>query len=116
MKEECVRAIFYYKNFYLDFFKTLDEDTRLKFNWVLKLIATIDRVPVKYLKHIEGSNSLYEIRIEHNSNIYRVFCFFDKGNLIILLNGFKKKKQKTPKNEIKLAERLKVEYYDEKLK
>ena len=68
----------------------------------------------KYFKHITGSTGLYEIRVEVGSDIFRVFCFFDKGKLIILLNGFQKKTQKTPKNEIELAERLKKQYFDEK--
>lgn len=78
------------------------------------LIATLDRVPRKYFKHIEGSSGLYEIRVEVRSDIYRVFSFFDKGQLVILLNGFQKKSQKTPKNEIEQAEKLKKQYYDEK--
>ncbi|MBX2937837.1 MAG: type II toxin-antitoxin system RelE/ParE family toxin [Saprospiraceae bacterium] len=45
--------------------------------------------------------------------MYRVFSFFDKGNLIVLINGFQKKTQKTPKNEIELAEKLKKQYFDE---
>ena len=80
----------------------------------LKLIATIERVPVKYFKHLEGSSGLYEVRVEVGSDIYRVFGFFDKGQLIILINGFQKKTQKTPKNELELAEKLKKEYFDEK--
>jgi len=73
----------------------------------LKLIATLDRVPVKYFKHMEDTSGLFEVRVEVGSDIYRVFSFFDEGKLIILLNGFQKKSQKTPKNEIELAEKLK---------
>jgi phage-related protein len=113
MIERFVRDIFYYKNYYLDFFVTLRPEVRRKFNWTLKLIATIDRVPVKYFKHLEGSSGLYEIRVEYGSDIFRVFSFFDKGQLVILLNGFQKKSQKTPKNEIELAEKLKKQYFDE---
>ncbi len=80
----------------------------------MQLIATLDRVPEKYFKHITGSTGLYEIRVEVGSDIFRVFSFFDKGKLVILLNGFQKKTQKTPKNEIELAERLKKQYFDEK--
>jgi len=109
-----IRKIFYYKDYYLDFFNSLNEDEKLKFNWTLQLIATINRVPEKYLKHLAGTSGLYEVRVELNSNIYRVFCFFDKGNLVVLMNGFQKKTQKTPKNEIELAERIKKEYFDEK--
>lgn len=77
------------------------------------LIATLDRIPVKYFKHIEGSSGLYEIRVEVGSDIYRVFSFFDKGQLVVILNGFQKKSQKTPKNEIEQAEKLKKQYFDE---
>jgi phage-related protein len=61
-----------------------------------------------------GSSGIFEIRVEVGSNIFRVFSFFDKGKLIILLNGFQKKTQKTPKNELELAEKLKKQYFDEK--
>ena len=114
MEAKFVRDIFYYKNYYLDFFNKLKPEVRNKFNWTLKLIATIDRVPVKYFKHIENSSGLYEIRVEVGTDIYRVFCCFDKGQLVILLNGFQKKTEKTPKNEIALAESLKKQYFDEK--
>jgi phage-related protein len=114
MEEKIVRNIFYYKNFYLDFFETLDIDVKKKFNWTLKLISTIDRVPVKYFEHIENSTGLFEVRVELGSNIYRVFSFFDKGQLVILINGFHKKSQKTPKKEIELAEKIKKQYFDEK--
>lgn len=114
MIEKFIRDIFYYKDYYLDFFATLKPEVQKKFNWTLKLIATIDRVPVKYFKHMEGTTGLYEIRVEVGSDIYRVFSFFDKGQLVILLNGFQKKSQKTPKNEIELAEKLKKQYFDEK--
>ena len=114
MIENKYRSIFYYKNYYLDFFETLDYETKQKFNWTLKLIATVDRIPVKYFKHIEDSTGLFEIRVESGSNIYRVFSFFDKGQLVILVNGFQKKSQKTPKKEIEKAEKLKKQYFDEK--
>jgi phage-related protein len=70
-------------------------------------------VPTKYLKNITGT-TLYEMRMISGTNIYRIFCFFDKGKLVVVLNGFQKKtKKKTPKNEIKLAEQLQQQYYDE---
>ncbi len=80
----------------------------------MQLIATIDRVPEKYFKHITGSTGIYEIRVEVGSDIYRIFSFFDEGQFIVLVNGFQKKTQKTPKNEIELAEKLKRQYFDEK--
>lgn len=114
MDEKFIRDVFYYKNYYLDFFSKLRPEVQRKFNWTIKLIATLDRIPVKYFKHIDGSSSLYEIRVEYGGDIFRVFSFFDKGQLVILLNGFQKKSQKTPKNEIELAEKLKKQYFDEK--
>ena len=114
MNENFIRNIFYYKCFYLDFFATLKPDVKRKFNWTLKLIATIDRVPVKYFRHMEDTTGLFEVRVEVGSDIYGVFSFFDEGRLIILLNGFQKKSQKTPRSEIELAEKLKKQYFDEK--
>jgi phage-related protein len=114
MSEVFIRNIFYYRNYYLDFFQTLDFKVKQKFNWTLKLIATLERIPKKYFKHIEGSSGIYEIRVEHGSNIYRVFSFFDEGQLVILVNGFQKKSQKIPRREIEKAEKLKKQYFDEK--
>ena len=64
---------------------------------------------------MEGTNGLYEARIQLGSNIWRVFCFFDNGKLVVLLNGFQKKTQKTQKNEIEKALRLMEMYFNEKL-
>ncbi|HET8828576.1 MAG TPA: type II toxin-antitoxin system RelE/ParE family toxin [Pelobium sp.] len=105
--------MFYYKNYYLDFFNSLKPEVKKKLNWTLQLLATIDRVPEKYFKHMTGSSGIFEIRVEVGSDIFRIFSFFDKGKLIILLNGFQKKSQKTPKNELELAEKLKKQYFDE---
>ena len=110
------RQIYYYKDYYLKFYNTLKPDVKKKFNWTLQVIETLDRVPEKYLSHMTNTSGLYEIRVEYGSDIYRVFSFFDKGQLIILVNGFQKKTQKTPKNEIELAEKLKKQYFDEKNK
>jgi phage-related protein len=113
MGEKYLREIYYYKDYYLDFFHSLKPEIQKKFNWTLQLIATIDRVPKKYFDHITNSSGLFEIRVEVGSDIFRVFSFFDKGNLIILVNGFQKKSQKTPKGEIELAEKLKKQYFGE---
>jgi phage-related protein len=98
VSEKFIRDIFYYRDYYLDFFDDLKPEVKKKFNWTLQLIATLDRVPEKYFKHLTNTSGLYEIRVEVGSNIYRVFSFFDKGKLIILANGFQKKSQKTTAN------------------
>jgi phage-related protein len=79
------------------------------------MITILDRIPKKFFKSIEGIKGLYEIRIEFESNIYRIFCCFDKGNLIILFNGFQKKSQKTPSNELKKAEKILNDYFNEQI-
>ncbi|MDR3340588.1 MAG: type II toxin-antitoxin system RelE/ParE family toxin [Candidatus Symbiothrix sp.] len=99
---------------YLDFFNRLQPNVQKKFNWTLKLITMIEQVPKKYFDHITNSTGLYEIRVEVGSDIYRVFSFFDEGQLVILVNGFQKKTQKTPPSEIEKAEKLKKQYFDEK--
>lgn len=75
---------------------------------------TLPRVPETYLKHLENTDGLYEIRVKLGSDIYRIFCFFDEGKLIVLANGFQKKSQKTPKQEIEKALKIKEEYESEK--
>lgn len=92
----------------------MNDDVKKKLNWTLKLIATLERVPAKYFKLIQNSDGIYEIRIESGGNIFRVFCFFDKGKMVILINGFQKKSQKTPRKEIEMAKKLKKQYFDEK--
>lgn len=72
------------------------------------------RVPETYLKHIENTEGLYEIRVQQGSDIFRIFCFFDQGQLVVIANGFQKKSQKTPKQEIEMALNIKEEYEDEK--
>ena len=114
MEEKFIRNIFYYKNYYLDFFGTLKPEVQRKFNWTLKLIGTIDRVPNKYFKYLENTSGIFEVRVEIGTDIYRIFSFFDEGKLIVLVNGFQKKSQKTPKAEIEQAEKLKRQYFDEK--
>jgi len=83
---------------------------------ILEIVEFQQHIPSKYLKHIEGTKGLYETRFSLGSDIWRVFCFFDEGKLVILLNGFQKKTQKTPKSEIDLAIRLMDEYFNEKRK
>ena len=107
------REVFYFKQYYLEFFERLKPEVQKKFNWTLQLIETQPIIPEKYFKHITNSNGFYEIRVESESNIFRVFAFFDQNRLIILINGFKKQSQKTPVKEIRLAEKIKHEYSHE---
>ena len=69
-------------------------------------------MPVKFIRFIR--DGLYELRMEYNSNIYRIFFIFDDGQIVVLFNGFQKKTQKTPSNEIEKALKIKEAYYADK--
>ena len=105
------RQIIFHHHHFQDFYLEQNEKVKEKIGYVFRVIKTVDKIPEKFLKHLEGTDGLYEIRIEVGSNIYRVFCCFDKGNLVVLFNGFQKKTQKTPRQEIETAEKLKREYF-----
>ncbi len=109
-----IRVVITYKNYFDDFFKEQPQKVRDKIIKVLDIIEQIERIPSTYLKHIEGTNGLFEVRVQLGGDIFRIFCFFDGDKLVVLLTGFQKKKQKTPKEEIRRAERLMDEYYKEK--
>ena len=111
---EQIRELVFYKQYFNDFFDVQTLKTKEKIEYVLFLVTHAEKVPEKFLKHIEGQKGLYEVRVEIGSNIFRVFCCFDKGKLVVLFNGFQKKTQKTPKQEIKLATKLMNEYFDNK--
>ena len=108
------RNIIAYKNYFIDFYKKQDNKIQEKIEYVLDLIRYEKQVPIKFFKYLEGTDGIYEIRVITTFKSIRILCFQDKGNLVVLTNCFLKKKQKTPKNEIKLAERLKKEYLTEK--
>lgn len=109
---EQIRELIFYCNYFHEFFDKQSEKVKEKIDYVLFVITHIDRIPEKFLKHIEGQKGLYEIRIEVGNNIFRIFCCFDKGKIVVLFNGFQKKTQKTPKQEIQLAVKLIKEYFD----
>jgi len=111
---EKKRKLIFYKNYFNDFFEKLPEKVKSKIDEVLYMIMVLERIPAKFFSHMSGDDGLYEVRIEYSSNIYRIFCCFDEGNLIVLFNGFQKKSQKTPKKEIDKALKIKAEYFEEK--
>ncbi|MGD9557390.1 MAG: type II toxin-antitoxin system RelE/ParE family toxin [Mangrovibacterium sp.] len=108
------RNIIFYKDYFEKFFVQQRQKVRDKIIWTFVLIEDLPRVPEIYLKHVESTEGLYEIRVQTGSDIYRIFCFFDKGQLVVIANGFQKKSQKIPNQEIELALKIKREYEDEK--
>ncbi len=111
---EFERQVVAYKKYFLDFYTKQTDIVQAKIEWTLQLIRVTRHVPEKYFKHMEGTKGLYEVRIEVGSNIYRIFAFFDKGNLVVLGNAFQKKTKKTPKLEIEKALKIMEEYNHEK--
>lgn len=107
------RKVIAYKRYFLDFYENQSDRVQAKIEWTLKLIQVTEQIPEKYFKHMEGTNGLYEIRVEVGSNIFRIFSFFDKGNLVILGNAFQKKTQKTPRQELDKALKIMEEYQHE---
>ena len=109
-----MRTTYVYGTEFWDFYYLQRPAVQDKIDWVIGLVRTLRMVPEKFFKHLEGTEGLFEIRIKVGSNIFRIFCFFDEGDLVILLNGFQKKTSKTPRNEIEKTERLKQKYYEDK--
>ncbi len=106
------REIIFHGNHFIEFYLEQNEKVQEKIKYVLELIKQVEKVPENFLKHLTNTNGLYEIRIEYQSNIYRIFCCFDKGKLVVLFNAFQKKTQKTPKKEIEKALKLMEEYFN----
>lgn len=114
MHQLKVRTVFAYKTYFSDFFVRQRPKVRDKVIWTIWVIEHLQQVPEEYLKHLEGTDGLYEVRIQQGSEIFRIFCFFDKGQLVVLANGYQKKTQRTPKNKIDKALRIKKQYEQEK--
>ncbi len=112
--KQKIRTAIFYKDYFEKFFIKQSEKVKAKIIWTIQLIEELGRVPESYLKHIESTDGLYEIRIKLGRDIFRIFCFFDVGKLIILTNGFQKKTKKTPKKEIERALKIMEEYKNEK--
>ena len=106
--------MFFYKHYFEEFYQDLSYKVQQKILWTFRIIEDLDRIPEIYLKHIESTDGLYEIRIQAGSNIYRIFCFFDSNNLIVVGHRFQKRSQKTPKKELEKAIKIKYEYYENK--
>ena len=111
---EKVRNIRLFKNYFKDFYVAQTKTVRNKINSVLKLVETQRMIPKKFFRIIESSDGIYEIKVEINSNIYRIFCCMDSGAVVVLFHGFQKKTQKTPLKEIKRAEAIKKDYFKSK--
>ena len=108
------REIRFFKHYFNEFYVAQSEKVRRKIAQTLVWLQTLDRLPSSILKSIEGKKGLFEIRVEFGGDIFRIFCCFDEGSLVFLFNGFQKKTQKTPPNEIEKADKLMKEYFENK--
>ena len=112
-KKQKHRRIIFYEYYFQEFFDEQRDKVREKIIWTFDLIEELPRVPETYLKHIESTDGLYEIRVQLGNDIFRIFCFFARGQLVVLANAFQKKDQKTPKKEIEKAIKIKNKYENE---
>lgn len=113
-KNQKRRTIIFYKDYFQEFFLKQIDKVKDKIIWTFDLIEELQKIPETYIKHIENTDGLYEIRVQLGRNIFRIFCFFDQGQLVVIAHGFQKKTQKTPKKEIDKALKIKEEYENEK--
>lgn len=109
-----IRQVVFYQDYFEQFFLLQKPKVKEKILWTLELIEDLLMVPETYLKHIENANGLYEVRVQSSSNIFRIFCFFDEDWVVVIINGFQKKQQKTPAKEIGKALKIKEAYESEK--
>lgn len=107
-----MKKIIAYKSYFNDFLEVLSAQERKKFLRALDLLMTEEKIPHHYIKYIR--DGIYEFRTNYGNNEFRVFFIYDGDTIVVLFNGFRKKTQKTPENEIKKAIRLKDEYYEAK--
>ncbi len=110
------RELFFFKAYFEDFYEKQTDKVKKKILWTLKVIEEIEQIPEVYLKHLKNTTGLYEIRVRVGNNIFRIFCFYDFDNLVVIGHGFQKKTQKTPKQQIERAEQIKKEYDESKKK
>ena len=108
------RELYFFKDYFEVFYNNQAKNVQKKIIWTLKIIEEIERIPELYFKYLKNTTGIYEIRVQVGSNIFRIFCFFDLNNLVVIGHGFQKKSQKTPKQQLEKAEQIKREYYESK--
>ncbi|MCF8227054.1 MAG: type II toxin-antitoxin system RelE/ParE family toxin [Bacteroidales bacterium] len=107
------RTIIFYKDYFEKFFFKQTKKVRAKIIWTFELIEELEIVPETYLRHLQSTDGLYEIRVKFGRDIFRIFCFFDRGKIVVVINGFQKKTRKTPKDEINRAIKIMEDYKNE---
>jgi phage-related protein len=110
-----VRQVLFYKTAATkcpveEFLDALSAKQAKKVTWVLKLLEELAFVPSQYFSKLENTTGIWEVRAQVGGDIFRILCFMDGNNVVVLTNGFQKKTQKTPRQEIDIAEQRKRDY------
>ncbi len=94
-----------------EFVRSLPAKVRAKIYYNLERVKA-GKTNETVFKKLEG-HEIWEVRTRYFGNTYRLLCFFDKytGGLVVATHGFMKKTEKTPLNEIELAEQIMKQYY-----
>lgn len=100
-----------------EFLHSLDKETRKKIGANIRAVQSGIKNPELFQK-MPGTDDIWEFRTLHDRTKYRLFSFWDTESetLVIATHGIIKKDQKTPKNEIDKAERIKKLYFENKKK
>jgi phage-related protein len=110
-----VRELIFYESDFGDkpveqFLLSLDPPVRAKVVRTLEILRSSPIVSSKFWKKLSGRD-LWEVRAGYAGNIYRVLCTTAKGNRVILLHGFQKKTQKTPRPDMEIAQQRQKRYF-----
>lgn len=109
-----VRLLVYFKHYFLDFYNEQTPKVREKIDLGLYYLQFTKQLPSRYIGSTNHKNLFY-LRIKQGSDIYRIYFCYDEGKLVVLFNGFQKKKQKTPKSETEKALKIQKQYFDERV-
>ncbi|WP_326527601.1 type II toxin-antitoxin system RelE/ParE family toxin [Dokdonella sp.] len=110
---EQIRKLVFYKTYFFEFFEKQEEKVKEKIDFGLYLLQYVKQIPSKHIGSTQEKNLFY-LRIKQGSNIFRIFFCYDSGKVVVIMNGFAKKSQKIPANEIGQAIKIKKEYFNEK--
>ncbi len=111
MKEIVFYKTITNKNPVKDFLDSLSSKEAQKVVWVLKLIEDLPQVPRQYFKKLANTDDIWEVRVNVEKKAFRILCFFDGINLIVLAHAIQKKTQKTPRQAIRIAQARKKDYF-----
>ena len=110
---EQIRKLIFFKTYFFDFHENQEQKVKEKMDFGLFLLQYVKQVPSKHIGSTQEKNLFY-LRVKQGSNIFRIFFCYDEDKIVVIMNGFTKKTQKTPTNEIYKAIAIKKQYFDEK--